>query len=287
MKERYLNPLTDFGFKKLFGSEPNKFLLIDFLNQLLPKYHQIKDLTYTKDEHLGSSPDDRKAIFDLFCESEEGNKFIVEIQRAHQPFFLDRNIFYSTFPIQEQAKRGDWDYKLRPVYFIAILDFNIVNLELGKDFLHEVQLKDKQNRVLYDKLTYTYIELPKFTKTQEELETKFDKWLYVFKHLAKLDDRPQKLQDRVFERLFEAAEIAKMSKGEQIKHEAAQKSYLDWKNVLSGAESKGHEQGLEQGVEQGRDERSIEIAKGMKQKGMTVELIIELTGLSVKEVEKL
>ena len=91
---------------------------------------------------------------------------------------------------------------MKPVYFIAILDFNISSIDLGKDFLHEVRLKDEQNRVLYDKLSYTYIELPKFTKTQEELETRFDKWLYVFKHLAKLEDRPQKLKERVFEKII-------------------------------------------------------------------------------------
>ena len=137
MEERYLHPLTDFGFKKLFGTEPNKALLIDFLNQLLPQHHQIKNLTYTKNEQLSSSPDDRKAIFDLFCESEEGNKFIVEIQRARQTFFLDRSVFYSTFPIREQTKRGDWNYELRPVYVVAILDFHIAGLDLGEDLLHK------------------------------------------------------------------------------------------------------------------------------------------------------
>ena len=283
MKDRYLNPLTDFGFKKLFGSEPNKVLLIDFLNQLLPKHHQIKNLTYTKNEHLGISSDDRKAVFDLFCESAEGNKFVVEIQRAHQPFFLDRSIFYSTFPVQEQAKRGEWNYQLKPVYFIAILDFKIAEIDLGEDFLHEAQIKDKQNYVLYDKLTYIYIELPKFTKTQEELETKFDKWLYVFRHLAKLADRPIKLQERVFEQLFEAAEIAKMPKEERVKYEAERKSYLDWINVLRGAEIKGFEKGIEKGVEKGLKG----VARNMKQEGMPVEVIAKLTKLSIEEVEKL
>ena len=283
MKERYLHPLTDFGFKKLFGTEPNKVLLIDFLNQLLPSHHQIENLTYTKNEQLSSSPDDRKAIFDLFCESSEGNKFIVEIQRARQTFFLDRSVFYSSFPIREQAKRGDWNYELRPVYIVAILDFEIVGLQLGQDLLHKVQLRDEKHRLFYNKLTHIYIELPKFTKTQDELETKFDKWLYVFRHLAELDKRPQKLKERVFERLFEAAEIAQMSPEDRNDYESDLKKYRDYYGTLSTAK----EEGFQEGHEEGREERSYEIARGMKQKEMSIELITELTGLTAEEIKKL
>ncbi len=96
-----LNPLTDFGLKKLFGSEPNKDLLIDFLNQILPEKHKIETLTYAQNEHLGVSEIDRKAIFDLYCIGETGEKFIVEIQKAKQNYFKNRSVFYSTFPIQE------------------------------------------------------------------------------------------------------------------------------------------------------------------------------------------
>ena len=279
MKERYLHPLTDFGFKKLFGTEPNKILLIDFLNQLLPSHHQIENLTYTKNEQVSSSPDDRKAIFDLFCESSEGNKFIVEIQRARQTFFLDRSVFYSSFPIREQAKRGDWNYELRPVYIVAILDFEIVGLQLGQDLLHKVQLRDEKHRLFYDKLTHIYIELPKFTKVQEELETKFDKWLYVFRHLAELDKKPQKLKERIFERLFEAAEIAQMSPEDRDNYESDLKKYRDYYGTLNTAK--------DEGLQEGREERSYEIARGMKQKEISIELIAELTGLSTEEIEKL
>ena len=279
MEERYLHPLTDFGFKKLFGTEPNKALLIDFLNQLLPQHHQIKNLTYTKNEQVSSSPDDRKAIFDLFCESEEGNKFIVEIQRARQTFFLDRSVFYATFPIREQAKRGDWNYELRPVYIVAILDFHISGLDLGEDLLHKVQLIDEKGRLFYDKLTHIYIELPKFTKTQEELETRFDKWLYVFRHLAMLEDRPMKLQERIFEQLFKAAEIAKMRPEDRDKYESDLKKYRDYYGTLGTAK--------EEGREEGREEERYAIAKNFKQAGTPIDLIATATGLSVEEIEKL
>ena len=110
LKDKYINPLTDFGFKKLFGIEPNKELLIDFLNQLLPAIHKVKTLSYTKNEQLGDNKHERKAIFDLYCESQSGEKFIVEVQKAKQNFFKDRSVYYSTFPIQEQAQKGNWDF---------------------------------------------------------------------------------------------------------------------------------------------------------------------------------
>lgn len=106
LQDKYINPFTDFGFKKLFGSEPNKDLLIDFLNQVLPVRHKIKDLTYARTEQLGNSEADRKAIFDLYCVGENGERFIVEMQKAKQNFFKDRSVYYASFPIQEQARKA-------------------------------------------------------------------------------------------------------------------------------------------------------------------------------------
>ncbi len=98
LKDKYIDPLTGFGFKKLFGSELNKDLLIDFLNQLLPERHRIADLSYSKNEHLPANELDRKAIFDLYCQAESGERFIVEMQKAKQNFFKDRSVYYASFP---------------------------------------------------------------------------------------------------------------------------------------------------------------------------------------------
>ena len=122
--EKYINPFTDYGFKRLFGEEPNKELLLDFLNELLREEQgQITSLTYLKNENLGSSDVDRKAIFDIYCENERGEKFIVELQKTKQNFFKDRTVYYATFPIREQARRADWNFELKAVYTVAILDF--------------------------------------------------------------------------------------------------------------------------------------------------------------------
>ncbi|HKK78263.1 MAG TPA: Rpn family recombination-promoting nuclease/putative transposase, partial [Phaeodactylibacter sp.] len=268
---RYINPLTDFGFKKLFGNEPNKDLLIDFLNQILPERHQIKDLNYSRNEQLGQAELDRKAIFDLYCIGQSGERFIVEVQKAKQNYFKDRSIYYSSFPIQEQAKKGDWDFKQDPVYTVGILDFIFDDHKNEDELLHLIELKNQRCEVFYDKLKFIYIELPKFKKTQEELEDHFEKWLYVFRHLSELQDRPQQLQDRIFQKLFDTAEIAKFTAEERVAYEESLKYYRDIKNVVDTSREEGKEEGIE--------ERTLEIARELKNNGIPIDVIIKSTGL--------
>lgn len=177
-KEKYINPFTDYGFKRLFGEEPSKDLLLDFLNELLSEETgKIKNLTYLKSDRLGANEDERRAIFDLYCENETGEKFIVELQKTKQKFFKDRTVYYSTFPIREQAQRGSfWDFELKAVYTVAILDFVFDEDQHEKDkYRYNVKLADiETNKVFYDKLTFVYLEMPKFTKNIKQLETRFD-----------------------------------------------------------------------------------------------------------------
>ncbi|NEQ87455.1 MAG: Rpn family recombination-promoting nuclease/putative transposase, partial [Moorea sp. SIO2I5] len=161
LKDKYISLLTDFGFKRVFGTEPNKGLLIDFLNTLLPPHHHIEDVTFKNTENLGNTPVDRKGIFDIYCQSKTGERFIVEIQKAKQNFFKDRSVYYSTFPIQEQAQKGDWDYQLKAVYTVGVLDFVFDDHRHDETILHTVELKNQDCQVFYDKLKFLYIELPK------------------------------------------------------------------------------------------------------------------------------
>jgi predicted transposase/invertase (TIGR01784 family) len=277
IREKYINPFTDFGFKKLFGSEYNKDLLIDFLNQVLGDKEQIKDLTYLNSEKLGKTPNDRKAIFDLYCENEQGDKFIIELQNVPQQYFKDRSIFYATFPIQEQAQKGNqWDYNLKAVYTVSILNFGFADTQ--ERFLREIQLIDKQTReVFYDKLTFFYLEVPRFKKEEEDLVTHFDKWMYVLKNLHRLQDIPKKLQEKIFKKLFQQAEIAQLTPEEmktyeemRIKH-LCLKSYWDNYSILETA----------------KKEKEIEIARRLKKKGVDIEVIAEVTDLTKEEIEKL
>jgi predicted transposase/invertase (TIGR01784 family) len=291
VKEKYINPFTDFGFKKLFGTELNKDLLIDFLNEvILPDQLRITDLSYKKNDQLGATEFDRKAIFDLYCTGSNNERFIVEMQKAKQNYFKDRTVFYATFPIQEQAQKGDWDYRLSEIFTVGILDFvfsdevqnnNEIKLAEKKEVRHVVNLKDQKCRVFYDKLTFIYLEMPNFTKTEEELETTYDKWLYVLKNLATLPNRPLKLQEKIFQRLFETAEIAKFSPQEKEQYEESLKSYRDLKNVIDTSFGEGKVEGKIEG----KIEEKVEgIIKALKQGKLTIEEIAEVFRTTVEFV---
>ena len=300
--EKYINPFTDFGFKKLFGTEPNKDLLIDFLNQvILPKQRRITDLSYKKNEHLGASEFDRKAIFDLYCTGSNNERFIVEMQKAKQNYFKDRTVFYASFPIQEQAQQGNWDYKLSEVFTVGILDFvfsddkieeekdkttkkkekitTVKPLE-SKEVRHVVQLKDQNCQVFYDKLTFIYLEMPNFTKTEDELETTYDKWLFVLKNLPNLTKRPSKLQEKIFERLFEAAEIAKFTPEEKDQYEESLKMYRDLKNVIDTSYGDGEKDGK-------LKEKTAGITKALNQGKLTLDEIAEIFSTTTDFVLKI
>ena len=296
LTDRYVNFYTDFAFKKLFGTEVNKELLISFLNSLLDGQEVVKDLTYLNSEHMGTAEFDRKAVFDVYCENEKGEKFLVEMQKAEQQFFKDRSVFYSTFPIREQAQRGTgWDYQLKSVYTIGILNFSFDD-EDPEYYHHEVKLIDtKTGKVFYDKLTFIYLEMPKFTKTENELETLFDKWLYAIRHLSDLMNRPQILQEKVFQHFFEEAEIAKFNRQERLEYEDSLKAYRDWYSVMKTAQIKSRAAGLAEGRAEGRAvglaegraegarDKTFEIARSMKREGMDFQTIIQITGLSAEE----
>lgn len=268
MQDKYVNPFTDFGFKKLFGEEPHKELLISFLNTLLPEKHQIQNLQYTRNEQQGATSLDRKAIFDLNCVSPTGERFIVELQKAKQNYFKDRSLYYATFPIQEQAQRGDWDYKLAAVYTVGILDFVFEEDRDNREVVHFIQLKNQNGQVFYDKLTFIYLTLPHFQKTLAELQTAQDKWFYIFKHLHELQEIPSVLHEAVFLKLFEAAQIACFNPVERQAYEDSLKYYRDLKNVTDTAWDEGKAEGLEKGLaegwekglEQGERNKALEIA---------------------------
>jgi predicted transposase/invertase (TIGR01784 family) len=263
--DRYISLLTDFGFKRIFGTEPNKRLPIDFLNTLLPPHHQIRDLSFKNPENLGNTIVDRRAIFDIYCEAENGDKFIVEIQRVRQNFFKDRSLYYASFPIQEQALKGDWNYQLNSVYMVGVLDFTFEELREEETLLHIIELKDRQNRVFSEKLKFIYIELPKFKKNIEQLETHLDKWLYLLQNLARLAEPPSTLQEEVFSELFEAAEIANFSPDEQRGYQGSLKAFRDWyaidmtlrQEAMELGLSQGMEKGIEKGEQKGKEEQTI------------------------------
>ena len=276
--ERFINPFTDFGFKKLFGEEPNKDLLLDFLNELLKKHTgPITDLSYIKNEQLGATSLDRKAVFDLHCANEKGERFIVELQKTKQTFFKDRTIFYSTFPIREQAEKTPWNYEQKAIYTVSILDFVFDTKEDHQDkYRSDVKLLDTDTHaVFYDKLTFIYLEMPKFNKSLEELSSRFEKWLYVLRNLNRLDQIPVTLQERIFAKLFETAEIAQFTPDQMNAYQESLKHYRDLKNSLDTA--------LEEGISKGKLETIIKFIDA----GVSDETILKATGIDQQELNRL
>ena len=286
MEERYVNPHTDFGFKRLFGSEFNKELLISLLNALFHGEQTVADVTYMNSEQLGDRIDERRAVFDVYCQNEKGEKFIVEMQNVYQEFFKDRTIYYSTFPIREQAKRGtDWDFHLKSVYTIGLLNFKFADgIENAHKWHHEVKLMEVDTKeVFYDKLTYVYVEIPKFNKREDELVTMYDKWMYVLRNLSSLMQRPAALQERVFTRLFDQAEISKFNPQELKSYEDSMNAYRDIVNAIKTAEKKK----FAEGIAKGRAEERAKIVKNMLKNGMDIEGVSKLLGLSIEQLREM
>ena len=280
-EERYISLLTDFGFKRIFGTDLNKDLLINFLNSLFNGEEIIKDVKYLNSENVGDVFTERKAIFDVYCENEQGEKFIVEMQNAYQTFFKDRSLFYSTFPIREQAPKGsDWNFCLKKVYVVALLNFKMSDEAFdASDTIHTIALMDtKTNKVFNAKLMFKYVEVGRFDKTDEELTSLSDKWMFVLKNLSRLNNRPSSLREKIFSRLFDAAAIARFTPIELREYEDSLKAYRDIKNSLDTAEAKGREEGI--------NIANLAIAKRMLSDGMDMELVLKYTGLTEKQIKK-
>jgi len=324
---RYINPFTDFGFKKIFGEENSKPQLISFLNAFLEleKKDKIVDLEFKNLEKLGLNIIDRKAIFDIYCLDESGNHIIVELQKAKQNWFKDRMVYYSSFPIQEQGIKGayfdekegnerkSWNFKLKAVYCVGILDFEFSNSDklqkeptskgdlreieiIKENYLHIVKLKDQFNNVFYDKLTFAFVEMPKFNKKESELTTFLDKWFYFLKNLDSLNDIPLIYKDeKVIIDAFKKAEYLNLPKEDKDSYFQSLKVYRDLHNVIDTAESEGIKKGIELGIEigvekgkiEGELQKSIEIAMNLIKLNLSLSDISKATGLSLDEIEKI
>ncbi len=282
---KYINPFTDFGFKRIFGEESNKDILLDFLNEILaPQGICIKDLTYKKNDHYPISIEDRKVIFDLYCENEKGEKFTIELQKAKQDHFKDRMLYYSTFSVQEQGKVGKWDYKLKAIYVIAILDFIFDETEKNK-VISYVQLIDSETKKTFsEKLNFITLEIRKFTKEEHELETNLDKWLYLLKHLHELEKIPLKLQGKILEKVFKVAEYVAMNKEERKFYEESLKNYNDLHNTLETSERIGYEKGLQE-ITPLLEEAKAREEEERKQKEEAIKLMIEV-GIPLEKIAK-
>jgi len=280
VKGKYIDILSDFGFKHLLGREPNKGLLIDFLNALFEGEKVITDLEYCNTERAGDNTVSKKVFFDLLCTGNRGEQFLIEMQRAEQSYFKERSVFYLSRLISDQLPRGleSYDYGLKEVYMIALLEFVMPDSgELNQvgDFVHDYCLMNRRTgKIFYNKLGYKFIELPKFVRSEAECETDLEKWLYVLKHMHRLDKIPLLFSKPVFTRLFKIAEVSKLNKEEKHMYDVSLKYKWDQENMTRFAVEKAEKQGKEEGILQGK----LEAARKMKKKGYDRDEIVSITG---------
>jgi predicted transposase/invertase (TIGR01784 family) len=278
---RYMNPLTDFAFKYLFSREESKELLISFLNEIINREDKINDIQYLLTEQLGKREQYRKAIFDIHCINEKGEKFIVEMQMVRQEHFMDRILFYSTFPIQQQAIKGYWNYELKPLYHIAIANFILFDDEHAVGFISLV--RENTWKKVSNKLNFITVELPKFNKKLKELQTAMDNWLFCLKYLPTLEEQPIEIKGTIFDKLFEAAEINKLTPGDMRTYNRSVTKDPDVRLAMDYSRKMGKEEGREEGLLF----KGMEIAINLLKINMPVKDIAKVTGLTPTQIQQI
>jgi predicted transposase/invertase (TIGR01784 family) len=288
---KFINPFTDVGFKRIFGQEVSKPVLLAFLNSLLEGERKIVDLKFLDKEQLGISDGDRSLIYDVYCETDTKEHIIVEMQYKYQPYFKERSIYYTARSIVEQGERGnEWRYNIEAVYLVAFLNFKIS--DISQDFRTDVALMDMEHHTVFsDKVRLVYLQLPYFNKEADDCITIFEKIIYTLKHMDILERMPWMAQNAVFQRLSEIAEVASLTKEERIKYDAGLKAYRDTIAVMDGQYELGEQKGFVEGRAEGRAEgieaTNRENARKMKQKGIANDVIADVTGLSIGEIQQL
>ena len=299
---RYINPFTDWGFKRLFGQEFSKDLLINFLNDLFEGEFQIKDVTFKDKEQLGDTDDLRGCIFDIYCVTDDDKHFIVEMQNRWVPFFVNRSIYYASKAFVAQRKKFDEAgvrtailYQFVPVYVVCIMNFMPKEHEVTK-FRTDVALREKSSDSMFsDKLRFIYLSLPFFDKREEECETGFEKWIYVLKYMEVLERLPFTAQKKIFDHLAKLADVRCLSSEEQEKYDESIKAADDYYSGLYGSYIEGEEKGIAKGIAKGRAEGRVEgelskglaVARNLLSMGMSWSQIMQATGLTEEELKPL
>ena len=294
---RFINPFTDWGFKRLFGQEFSKDLLINFLNDLFEGEFQIKDVTFKDKEQLGDSNDLRGCIFDIYCVTDDDKHFIVEMQNRWVPFFVNRSIYYASKAFVAQRKKFDEAgvrtavlYQFVPVYVVCIMNFMPREHEVTK-FRTDVALREKSSDSMFsDKLRFIYLSLPFFDKSEEECETGFEKWIYVLKYMEMdevFKNLPLAEQKKMLDHLAKLPDVRYLSSEEQEKYDESIKAVDDYYSGLYGSYVEGEEKGIAKGRAEGELSKSLTIARNLLAMGMSLPQIVKATGLNEEQLKQL
>ena len=242
---KFINPFTDVGFKRIFGQEVNKSLLIEFLNSLLEGEQHIDDISLLDKEQLPQLSNDRGLIYDVFCKTSDGKRIIVEMQNRSQENFKERALLFLSKAIVEQSLRGKEGkrYEISAVYGVFFMNFH--ESAFDKKFRTDVVLSDRDtNKIFSNKLRMTFLQLPEFNKEPEECKSYFDKWIYVLKHMDILDRLPWKAQYEAFKKLASICDFAKLSEDERKQYEESERILNDNIAIANRAMAEGMAKGM-------------------------------------------
>ena len=293
---RYVDILSDSGFKAVFGDEKNTDVIIDFLNVVLPAERRVRSLMFSRTEIPGFTATNKAVRLDLRCESEDGTHFIVEMQQTGQRNFFRRCVQYASKVYDSNSRSGDRHYDIPPVYLIGILardpGFYRSGSEWDGRYISEYTFREKDTGEIPDETIFTiFVELNRFRKELRDCGTFVEQWCYALKRVGTLDSLPEELRTDVFERLFRACEIAKFDRDTKLIYEKDMITERDYDNIIYTAKvegrTEGKAEGLAEGEAKGRAEGKTDVARAMKAKGLETSLISELTGLSVEEIQRL
>ena len=276
---KFINPFTDVGFKIIFGQEFSKPRLLDFLNALLEGERIITDLKFLDKEQPAIYDGDRSPIYDVLCETENGEKIIVEMQNREHPNFKERMLYYTAEAIVRQGEKGTgWIYEIKADYMIAFTNFVLTGH--AERLRIDVGLTDLQKGTLFtDKMRLICLQMPCFTKEPDECDSHFERWIYILKNMDTLNRMPWAAQNAVFQRLAEVAEVSKLSKEDRLEYDHALKRYRDTINAMTGAEQKGRAEG--------RVEERLANARSLKENGVPIDIIAKSLGLTAEEIASL
>ncbi|MDE7462262.1 MAG: Rpn family recombination-promoting nuclease/putative transposase [Muribaculaceae bacterium] len=281
----YINPLTDFGFKYIFGREENKDLLISFLNSLFPENGEIVDVTFVDKENGGESKDSRALIYDIHCLTADGKKFIVEMQNRYQTHFRDRALYYLSADIYTQGKKGkDWNYSLTPVYGVFLMNFDWKEFE-DEQLREDVGLVNiRTGKQFSDRLRMVFLKIPMLTKDEKECKESLERWLYIFKNMETMERIPSSFtSDPIFRKLGKIARIGALSEAQRRAYDNSLKIYRDNYAI---AETERNE-GIAEGYIKGRAEEKRTMALGLLNAGVDMKVITSVTGFTTEQLAKL
>jgi predicted transposase/invertase (TIGR01784 family) len=283
MFNKFLDPKNDVAFKKIFGTEKNKDILIHFLNDMITfkKKPPITDVTFLKSHQDPEIASQKVSIVDILCKDEKDNTYIVEMQVAKDKGFEKRAQYYASKAYTSQMTAGGEYHELKEVIFLAIADF--VMFPHKPDYKSDHVILDKKSleHDLQD-FSFTFVELPKFNKGIDDLSNIVEKWVYFFKHAEETSEKDlAKLigKDRIIQKAYEELNRFSWNKEELLFYEQIEK----YEGVSRGIMA----QQFDEGKIEGSIESEKKIVKNMLDQGMAIESIITLTGLSKERVESL